>query len=446
MSETRVLGSYLASSTIKDIPPDVRHEARRAVLNWMGCAVGGSREPAVDTALRALEPYSGKPAASLIARSERLDPLHASLINGISGHVHEYDDTTPKNYIHPTPPLASALFAYASANRVSGVDFMHAFLMGFEAEERIGDAVYPAHYEAGWHITATAGVFGAAAAIGKLIGLSIQEMIWALGLASTQASGLREMFGSMAKSFHAGMAARNGYASAVLAKAGFTAGEYALESPRGFAAVQASRYDLSKITAGLGVDFQIRYNTYKPYPCGIVVQPTIDGAIQLHHERHPNPETIRAVRVRVNPLVLDLCNKRNLARGLESKYSIYHSAAVGLVRGKAGLREFTDEAINDPLIKRVHECVIATGDASITEDQSHIEVELLNGQKISCFVEQSLGNIHKPLSDRQLEGKFRDQAVLNLPAAQVENIIQLCWRIDELDDVGELVRATLPKS
>ena len=142
--------------------------------------------------------------------------------------------------------------------------------------------------------------------------------------------------------------------------------------------------------------------------------------------------------------MLDLCNKRNLARGLESKYSIYHSAAVGLVRGKAGLREFTDEAINDPLIKRVHECVIATGDASITEDQSHIEVELLNGQKISCFVEQSLGNIHKPLSDRQLEEKFRDQAVLNLPAAQVENIIQLCWRIDELDDVGELVRATLP--
>jgi 2-methylcitrate dehydratase PrpD len=444
MSETKTLASWLVASRIEDIPADVRHEARRALLNWMGCAIGGCREPAVETALRALEPYSGKPTANLIARAERLDPLHASLINGISGHVFEYDDTTPKNYIHPTPPLAPALFAYASTVRVAGRDFTHAFLMGFEAEERIGDAVYPAHYEAGWHITATAGVFGAAAAVGKLMGLSIQEMVWAFGLASTQAAGLREMFGSMAKSFHAGMAARNGYASAILAKSGFTAGEYALESPRGFAAVQSRKYDLSKITAGLGVNFQIRYNTYKPYPCGIVVQPTIDGCIQLHHDHHPGPETIRAVRVRVNPLVLDLCNKRNLTRGLESKYSIYHSAAVGLVRGKAGIREYSDEAVNDPLIRRISECVIATGDASITEDQSHIEVELMNGDRISCFVEQSLGNIHKPLSDRQLEEKFRDQAVLNLPAAQVEKIIQLCWRVDELEDVGELVRATLP--
>ena len=163
----------------------------------------------------------------------------------------------PKNYIHPTPPVASAIFAHASAVRVSGRDFIHAFLLGFEdSEARVGNAVYPSHYDAGWHITSTAGVFGAAAAIGKLLGLSIQQTIWALGMAATQASGLREMFGYMAKSFHAGRAAQNGYAGAVMAQSDFTAGERSIEGPRGFAAVQAAKYDLSKITEGLGTGLE----------------------------------------------------------------------------------------------------------------------------------------------------------------------------------------------
>jgi len=123
---------------------------------------------------------------------------------------------------------------------------------------------------------------------------------------------------------------------------------------------------------------------------------------------------------------------------------VYHGAAVGLVRGKAGLREYTDEAVNDPWIKRVREAATAVGDRSITEDQARLEVELSDGRRLTKFVEQSLGNIHRPLSDRQLEDKFRDQAVLVLPAGDVEAVIQLCWRIDQLDDVGDLVTAAVP--
>jgi 2-methylcitrate dehydratase PrpD len=443
MTETQTLSSYIVSNQFEQIPADVIHEARRAILNFVGCAVGGSREPAVETAIRALAPFTGWPSAQLLARSEQFDPLYAAVINGISGHVFEYDDTTPMNYIHPTPPVASALFAYASGNATSGRDFLHAFVMGFEAESRVGNAVYPAHYNAGWHITATAGVFGAAAAIGKLTDLTTEQMVWAMGLAATQASGIREMFGSMAKSFHAGHAARNGYLSAVLAKAGFTAGTQGIESPRGFAAVMASEYDLSKVTKGLGEDFQLRYNTYKPYPCGIVVHPTIDGCIDLHRDYHPSPESINAVRVRVAPLVLDLCNKRDITQGLDSKYSIYHSAAVGLVRGKAGLKEYTDEAANDPSIRSVRERVTAVGDPSITEDQSHIDVELSDGRTISRFVEQSLGNIKRPLSDKQLEEKLRDQAEPVLSKTRVDELIELCWRLDTLENVNDLVKATV---
>src|ERR1700744_77668 len=283
MSETRTLASWIVSNRIETVPEDVRHEARRAIVNYLGCALGGSRDEAVDIAIRTFRPYSGPPTASVLGRVERLDPLHASLMNGISSHVYDFDDTTPKNYMHPTSPVASALFAWASANPVTGRDFMEAFITGFEAEMRIGNSVYPAHYDVGWHITGTAGIFGAAAAIGKLLGLSVQQMVWNIGLAAAQAAGIREMFGSMAKSLHAGRAAQNGYASALLAQSGFTAGVHGLEGPRGFAAVLASHSDLSKITLGLGSDWELRANTYKPFPCGIVNHPTIDGAIQLHN-------------------------------------------------------------------------------------------------------------------------------------------------------------------
>src|SRR5579863_6229565 len=445
MDETKALASYVLSSRIEDIPQDVRHEARRAILNYVGCALGGSADEAVDIAIRTLGPYSGPPTASILGRAERMDPLHASLMNGISSHVYDYDDTTPKNYMHPTSPVASALFAYASAHAVSGRDFMEAFIAGFEAEMRIGNAVYPAHYDVGWHITGTAGVFGAAIAIGKLLGLSRHQMVWAIGLAATQAAGIREMFGSMAKSFHPGRAAQNGYSAALLARAGFTAGEHGLEGPRGFAAVQAATYDLSKITVGLDRDWELRANTYKPFPCGIVNHPTIDGAIQIHHQHHPEPASIAAVRLRVAPLVLDLCNQTNITKGLQGKFSVYHGAAIGLVRGRASIREYTDDAVNEPEIKHVRERATAVGDSSITEDQAHIAVELMNGEKLTRFVEQSLGNIHRPLTDRQLDTKFRDQAVYTFPSNHVDRILELCWRIDQLTDVNELIQLSVDR-
>jgi 2-methylcitrate dehydratase PrpD len=445
MSETRTLAQWLVESRLDDIPRDVRHEALRALVNYVGCALGGAPDEAVDIALRALQPFFGAPTARILGRIERLDPLHASLMNGISSHVYDYDDTTPKNYSHPSSPVASALFAYASVNRVSGPDFVHAFILGFEAESRVANAVYPAHYDVGWHITGTSGVFGAATAIGKLLGLSVQQMIWAIGLAATQAAGLREMFGSMGKAFHPGRSAQNGYAAALLAREGFTSGERGIEGPRGFAAVTAAKYDLSKVTTGLGVDWDLRENTYKPFPCGIVNHPTIDGAIQLHDEFHPPPDQIAAVRLRVAPLVMDLCNQQNITKGLQGKFSVYHGAAVGLVRGKAGIQEYTDDAVNDSAVKHVRERATAVGDPAITEDQARVDVEMTDGRVLSRFVEASIGNLARPLTDHQLDAKFRDQAVLALPAPQVDEVLASCWRIDTLEDVGEFVAGAIPQ-
>jgi 2-methylcitrate dehydratase PrpD len=443
-SPTRQLAAYVTDSSLDSIPADIQDEAKRALLNYLGCALGGSLEPALDVAIDVLQPFSGPARATVLGRREAFDELNAALLNGIGSHVHEYDDTLPQNYIHPSVPVASALFAYASANPVSGRDFVHAFILGFEVESRIGDAIYPAHYEAGWHITSTTGVFGAAAAIGKLLELSTEQMVWALGLAATQAAGIREMFGSMAKSFQPGRAAQNGLTAARFAARDFSAGEQALEGPRGFAAVTASAFDLNKITTGLGDTFALTANAYKPYACGLVVHPTIDGCSQIRVRNNPDPQRIKSIELTVAPLVLDLCNKRELVRALQSKYSIYHAAAIGLGRGKGGLQEFTEEAVRDPVLTRLRGKVSVTADDSVTEDQVDIRVTLDDGTVHELFVAESLGNIHRPLSNGQLEEKFRDQGVLALPAAQVEKLIQDCWKIDQLNDAGEIARATRP--
>ena len=440
---TSRLADYVLTARLEDIPQDVRKEARRALVNFVGCALGGSRHEAMDIALAALGPLAGPPTTAVLGRSDRTDPMLASLLNGISSHVHDYDDTTPRNYIHPTSPVASALFAYASTNRVTGAQLELAFILGFEAVSRIGNATYPAHYDAGWHSTGSIGVFGSAIAIGKLLGLSHRQMVWAIGLAATQSCGLREMFGSMAKSFHPGRSAQSGYLAALLAQKNFTAGVNGLEGPRGFAAVQSSAYDLGRITDRLGSDFELRVNAYKPFPCGIVVHPTIDACIQLRERYRIEPQAIAAVRLNVAPLVKDLCDKRDISTGLEGKFSAYHAAAIGLVRGKAGLGEFTDETVNDPVVRQVRSRVESTGDPAVKEDGVRVEVLLADGQRLALELEHSLGNLERPLSDAQLEAKFIDQSDVLAPG-QARELVATCWRLEELDDVAELVAMAIP--
>ncbi|MGZ5259133.1 MAG: MmgE/PrpD family protein, partial [Burkholderiales bacterium] len=193
MEITRTLARFVVDHKSSDVPQPVRHEAARSFLNWVGCAVGASRHETVGCALAALAEFSGPAEATVLGRRDRLDIMQAALMNGITSHTFDFDDTHLKTVIHPSGPVASAILALAERQPVSGEAFLHAFILGVEVECRIGNSVYPQHYDVGWHITGTAGVFGAAAAAGKLLGLNEQQMVWALGIAATQSSGLREM-------------------------------------------------------------------------------------------------------------------------------------------------------------------------------------------------------------------------------------------------------------
>ncbi|HEY4083725.1 MAG TPA: MmgE/PrpD family protein [Burkholderiaceae bacterium] len=438
---TRIVAHYAATAPVQQIPEAVRKEATRTLLNWVGCAVGGSRQDAPSRAVAALKMFSGPAQASLFGRKERFDALNAALINGISSHVLDYDDTHLKTIIHPAGPVASALTAFAEFRPVSGIDFMNALVIGCEIECRMGNAVFPEHYAKGWHITGTTGVFGAAAAIGRLLKLDEERMISAIGIAASQPVGLKVQFGSDTKSFHPGKAAQNGMLAALLAEQGYTSSKVALEGFDGWGQAASTRHNWDEVTQGLGERYEIGLNTYKPFACGIVAHPAIDAAIQLREANKLKPEQIKSVALKVHPLVLNLMGKTEPAVGLEGKFSVYHAVAAALVTGRGGDQAFSDKAVQDPTIIALRKKVVAVVDPAIKADQVDMTITLNDGRQLHQFIEHAVGSQLHPMSDQQLEAKFSGQTEDILPAARSRHLMETCWGVWALKDAGDISRA-----
>lgn len=437
---TRRLARWIVGLEADAIPAQVRQESVRTFVNWFGCALGGASHETVDRALAAVRPFSGKASAQVIGREDRLDALHAALVNGISSHVLDYDDTHLKTIIHPAGPVASAILAVAEGRGVGGTEFLTALIAGIEVECRIGNSVYPNHYDRGWHITGTAGVFGAAAATGRLLRLSEQQMTWALSLAATQASGLREMFGTMTKSFHPGRAAQNGAMAAFLAAADFDSSERGIEAPRGFANVLSTKQDYDEILGGLGERWEAALNSYKPFACGIVIHPTIDGCQQLRQTLQQHVGTIASVHLRTHPLVLELTGKKTPRTGLEGKFSVYHAAAAALLHGDGSPTAFTDAMVADPQIIALRDKVEAVADPAMAEDAVFIRIVLADGRTVELDVPHAIGSIERPLSDDAISEKFRRQAALVVGDDKVDGLLRSAWQIGSSADAGSIAR------
>ncbi|MGZ8153699.1 MAG: MmgE/PrpD family protein [Burkholderiales bacterium] len=444
MAITRTLAEFVVGHDASRLPPEVRHEAARSFVNWVGCAVGGCRHETVERALAALGPFSGAREATVLGRTDRLDIMLAALMNGITSHTFDFDDTHLKTVIHPSGPVASAILALAERWPVAGDVFLHAFVLGVEVECRIGNAVYPDHYDVGWHITGTAGVFGAAAAAGRLLGLNERQMVWALGIAATQASGVREMFGTMCKPFHPGNAARNGLLAALLAQRDFTSSAQALEAKRGFGNVLSTKFTPQEITGRLGETWEISLNTYKPFACGIVIHPIIDACIRLRGAHGLKAEDIESIDAKVHPLVLELTGKKTPQAGLEGKFSVYHSAAVAIIHGAAGEAEYSDACVRDPRVTALRDRVNAVVDKGLHEDQARVAIRLKGGKTVDVFVEHAIGSLERPMSDADLESKFLGLAGGVLPDSQVKRLLGLCWDIGKLEHAADVARASVP--
>lgn len=440
---TAILARFVAQHPTRGWSDAVEHEAHRTFYNWLGCAIGAAQHEAADAAVAAVQLLQPAAQASVLGRSERVDMASAALVNGITSHTFDFDDTHLKTIIHPAGPVASAVLALAEQRGSSGRDVLDALVLGIDVACRIGNVMYPDHYDRGWHITGSTGMLGAAAGCARLLKLDEQQTTMALGIAASQPVGLREQFGTMTKPFHPGGAARAGLMSALLASQGFTASPRALEAPRGFVQVASDKRAWHEVTDELAQRFEISFNSYKPFACGIVIHPSIDACVQLR-DKGVRPEQVERIELRVHSLVLELTGKKEPKDGLQGKFSVYHGCAVGLMFGRAAEEEFSDAVVTHPDVVALRNRVQATVDDSIDEAAVHVVAVLRDGQRIEVRVEHAIGSLQNPLTDAQLEAKFGSLVAPVLGEAKARAITAACWTLAAQPDVRTLTALCRP--
>jgi 2-methylcitrate dehydratase PrpD len=438
---TQILASFVASHPgylAGGWSDAVDLEAHRTFLNWLGCAVGAAQHEAANAALAAVNLLQPAAQSSMLGRTEKVDMASAALLNGITSHTFDFDDTHLKTIIHPAGPVASALLALAETTHASGRELIDALVLGIDVSCRVGNAMYPDHYDRGWHITGSTGMLGAAAACARLLKLDVQKTAMALGIAASQPVGMREQFGSMTKPFHPGAAARAGLMSALLAQQGYTASARALEAPRGFMQTVSTKNDWNEITGELGQRFEIAFNSYKPFACGIVIHPSIDACCRLRAQG-VLPEQVERIELRVHSLVLELTGKKEPQDGLQAKFSVYHGCAAGLSFGRAAEEEFSDEIVNRSDMVALRRRVIASVDDSILEASADVTAVLKDGLRQHVFVEHAIGSLQKPMNDDQLDAKFHGLSDRVLGQQKTSALISACRNIGTAPNVNGLV-------
>lgn len=443
---TRDLARFVVRHPSRGWSDAVDHEAHRTFVNWLGCAVGAARHESVEAALGAVQVLQPTAQATVLGRPERVDIASAALLNGISSHTFDFDDTHLKTIIHPGGPVASALLALAElkGDAVSGRALVDALVLGIDVACRVGNAVYPDHYDRGWHITGSTGMLGAAAACARLLGLDEQRTTMALGIAASQPVGLREQFGTMTKPLHPGAAARTGLMAALMAQHGFTASPRALEAPRGLMQVFSTKCDWREIHGELGERFEISFNTYKPFACGIVIHPCIEACVRLRDQGLAAAD-IERIELKVHSLVLELTGKKEPADGLAAKFSVYHGCAAGLVFGRAGEHEYADAVVNRADMVELRRRVSATVDPAIAEDEAHATAVLRDGRRVVVHVEHAVGSLERPMSDAALDDKFRSLAEPVLGAARTAALLQAARAVGGARDLHGLAALARPE-
>lgn len=441
---TDALAQFAAFSRWQDIPPEVRQEGARGLLNFVGCALGGARDEAMDIAVRVLTPFFGPQQATIIGRGERPDALNAAFLNAVAANVLEYDDTHLATVMHPAAPVAPCLFALAELRPVSGSELLHAFILGVEISCRVGLGVMPTHYRRGWHITATCGIFGAAAASSRLLGLDARQTAWALGHAATQSAGLVESLGSMAKSLGVGNAAKNGLSAALFAASGLSGPATPIEGRYGFAAVTSDSADPARMTDGIGERWEILANAYKPYPCGVVLFPVIDACLELRARHMPAPEAIERVVVRGHPLMRERTDRPDVATGRDARVSLQHSAAVSFLFGAAGLAQYEGACVADPAVRGLRARVAFEEDPAMPVESATVTLRLADGTTQGEHVRHGRGTPGRPMSDAELDAKVRELAACGAPFVDAAGLIAAVRGIADEADPTRLLRLTVP--
>ena len=432
-------GKFVAASHWPDIPAAVRYEAKRSILNALGCSFGAASHPDLDALIKLLSTLSGPAQAAVFGRAERLDLLNAAFVNAVAANLLDFDDTHLATVIHPSAPVAPPLFSLAEQRGLSGAQLLHAFVLGVEIECRLGNSVSPDHYARGWHITATCGVFGAAAASARLIGLDAAATAHAIGIAASQSAGIAENLATAAKNASVGNCARNGLLATLLAELGCAAATRAIEGPQGWAHATGDELRRDALLSDLGESWEITKNAYKPYPCGIVLHAVLDACFELRRKYALVAADIAAVTVSGHPLLLARAD-RKVANERDAKISIQHSVAAVFIFGAAGVREFSDAVVMEDAVVEFRARVHAEIDPVLAVGAARVCVRMTGGKIFNTQVVHARGSLERPMTDAEIESKVRSLAALGFPACDVDRVVDAVWELERMKDVGELVR------
>ncbi len=450
LATTRV-AEFIVKSRWEDCPPAAIDAARRAILDCLGVTLAGSLDPPARILQAVAEAEGGAPLCSVVGTGRRTGAAWAALANGTAAHALDFDDTNFAMLGHPTAPVLAAALAASELTLADGRALVHAFLLGFEVETTVAEVVNPAHYARGWHATCTLGTLGAAAAAARLLGLDVGETQVALAVAASQASGLKENFGTMTKPFHAGHAARSGVLAALLAREGWTASAQALEGPQGyFQVLGAGSLALERLET-LGDPWKILATgvAVKPYPSCACTHSIIDGALELHRARGIRAADVLDVTVNVSAPVPRILIHSNPRTGLEAKFSGEYAAAAALAHGRVGIGTFTDDTVMDPAVRRLMERVRVVVDPEMPTDNerqmwSRLTARLADGSQTEIGPRPVPGHPTHPMTLEALREKFEECARLVLPPDRVATVRQIVEALDDCPDVRSLTAILSP--
>jgi 2-methylcitrate dehydratase PrpD len=438
---TAALARFVAETPAARIPEAVLHQGKRCIINTIAVALHATHDPALEMLLKVLAAEGGAKHASVLGGTFKTSLQNAALANGLLVHLDDYDDTFFPTVLHPSAPTIPAALALAEQGKRSGQDFLIASILGLEACCRTALAIQGVRHGAVWHMTGTAGVFGSAAAAGRLLGLDAGTMAVALSLAGTQASGLRETFGTMTKAFHPARAAQSGVLAALLVQQGFTSASTIIEGRHGFiAAFAPNDGDANCITDGLGERWEVMNNAPKPYASAILSHPLIDAMLQFRRKPGVSPDQVASIRGRVNPLTIKLESRPDPQTGLEGRLSFQHAMTMGLVDGVCFPAQFTDVRVRDPQVATLRSKIAVEADESIAQDQCELTLTLHDGRSYTEKVARATGSPDNPVTDAQLERKFRELAGSVLPKARVRRLLAALWQLEQVADIGEIIK------
>jgi 2-methylcitrate dehydratase PrpD len=436
------LTETLAEFALSETPgPTQLHAARRTLLNAVGVAAGGS----VSIPARLTRDLSLPGTATVIGHGRGYDPRSAAEVNGVAAHVEDFDDTHMATIVHPGASIVPAALAAAELEGASGAELLEAVAFGVEIALRLGLGVHPDAFDRGWHMSSVVGATGAAAAAGRLLGLDEAAMCAAIAIGAAQGAGTQEALGTMTKPLHLGRAAANGLEAALLARAGLTAAGETIAGEGGLLQLFAGcggRDD--RIVAGLGETWELEFNSFKPYACGVVSHAAIDAGSRLRADGC-DWRRVQRVNAQTNPVVLDVMGVREPGNELEAKFSTYHCMAVALRYGGAAPAQFRDDVVRDPEVAALRTRVHVHTDPGCGVEEAELEAVLDDGTTRRAHVRHALGTPLSPLSDDDLCDKVRLTAGEVLGTAQTEKLIDALFEIGRAPSVAEMLALTLPE-